>query len=248
MREFIILVGCVGCGKGTLSNLLKMAFPRLIPVSTSEILKGGRSDGQMIKDNQDVHNKLVDCLIKHGLYDYDKDLHMILDGAGRVPEQMPLLINFFQEEGLLTEGTRFVKLNVPTPIAKLRMQKRWLENAAAGTLRPDEKGSINEVNARIDGRLIEWLKARDGVSGKEGVYAIMDRMLRGHKSPIINIDATQSTAVMALDVVDKLGWKRSPMIDVLLREGLDMEGVSGHYGDGVSQGHLEFQGTQVAAQ
>ncbi|MFA7193322.1 MAG: hypothetical protein WC087_00165 [Candidatus Paceibacterota bacterium] len=229
MHEILILVGCVGCGKDALTSLLMMAYSGIIPVSTSDILGGGRGDGLMIKDDKMVHEKLLNHLVQQGFLNYEKSQKFVFNGPGRTPEQMELLIDFLCEYGMLTKRTRFIKLNINSKLAILRMQKRWLENQGMGTLRKDEKGSADVVQNRFYKRVAEWIRARNGENGKEGLLAIMQRKLFGHKSRVIEIDASQSIAMVALNVVDALGWDRAPLIDVLVREGYDMEGVPGHF-------------------
>lgn len=101
------------------------------------------------------------------------------------------------------------------------MVARYHENLMTSNLRNEEVGDYDVVLKRFRSRIAEWQKTRDGI------FDSMSLNLNGHRSPIIDINAEKTPAVVAIEIVDELGLDRNAMIDVLVNNGLDMTGVPG---------------------
>ncbi len=211
MHKIIWLIGSPGCGKEVISKLLMAAYNRFVRISTSAVLKGGRSDGLNVEDDSFVHDETVKHLHEIGFYDFEGEPRgYIFDGAGRNGKQVKLLMGEFRDCGQLSRDTHVMKLNVRPREALTRMVNRWKENSAKGTLRKEEIGLTEpEVKAVFRRRLRIWSQDRIGVLSQ------LDAFHSEFDFRIHEIDAGQTVGEVVLDVVDAIGLPRDPMIDVL---------------------------------
>jgi adenylate kinase family enzyme len=240
MIEIILLLGCYGCGKGTLAKFLASAYCAQI-ITVSQLLKGGRTDGKLIDDDGYVHRVIQHHLRQIGFFEAGSGGKFVFDGVGRTPEQMEMFIAMLAENFLLGENVHFLDLKIESRRALLRMQERYLHNLAHGTLRPDEQGSPEKVDEVFRGRILDWNASYPGIK------STVQRCIRGRESRIHTIDAGQPIYEMSMDAVKYIGWNEVPMRCELTRAGHDpIEDIDLEHNFGLERGHPSSQ-TQIYA-
>lgn len=202
----IALLGCPGAGKGSTAKPLIHALGGGFTISVSEdILKGGRSDGNLDPDDFGVHAKIFQYLVETGFFSAHNGENYIFDGVCRNDKQVKLFVRMLAEHGLLDENIIFLHLPVSDACALFRMQNRYFNNLQNGTLRNDEMGTAEEVDARFRKRISDWRM------NWPGIKSTIMREIRGYEAQLIEVDGSGSIDEVVMNILGRIEYRGSAL-------------------------------------